>query len=139
MKISFWKKLFSKNIGASEKKIQLNELYLQYQGTKFRELVEHHLDVMDATTRQQAINCHVNWLPEKLRPLTEKFLDRWLLKVLEPDFFEQDTSLVFKAIIEDARTLSQEYDPSDDDLFHIFNIVVMSFAMNVVIHRTDFL
>jgi len=112
---------------------------LQYQGTRFRELIQHHRDSVDALTRHQAIQGHVDWLPEKLRPLSETFLDRWLPRVLEPDFFEQDTAFVFNAVIEDARVFTEGYAPSDDDLFHIFNILVMSYAINVAIHRTDFL
>lgn len=130
--------IFGHNKKKKTRKINIHELTLQYQGTKFRELVQHHLDDIDALTRHDAIQGHVDWLPEKLRPLTADFIDRWLPKVLDDDFLEQDTALVFSEVIDDARAFTHDCDPSDEDLFHIFNILLMSFALNVGIHLTDF-
>lgn len=126
------------NAKKNSKKINIQELALQFKGTLFRELIQYHIDGMDEVTRFQAIGGHVDCLPEKLRSYSEAFVDRWLTKVLEPDFFDQDTDFVFTRVIEDARIFTQECDPSDEDLFYIFNILVMSYAINVRIHRTDF-
>jgi len=103
-----------------------------FHGRPFYKLVEHHLIRQKQDEISLGIQGTVEMLPEKAKPLAEKFIDRCNERFYNKELWQMDTAAVFNEIIEDARGVLSEAGISFDEdvLFNMFNIVVMSYAYN---------
>lgn len=112
------------------KPVNLAELRTQYSGSRFCQLVQHHVRRQSQGQRMQGIQGTVAMLPEAARSLAEGFIDRWNARVYDPHFWQRDTASVFDEIIDDARSVLRSLGLANDDeaAFNLFNIVVLSYA-----------
>jgi len=112
------------------KTVNLAELRTQYSGSRFGELVRHHLRRQNQDQRMQGVQGTVAMLPDAARGLSEGFIDRWNTRVYDPHFWQRDTASVFDEIIDDARSVLRPLGLAADDeaAFNLFNIVVLSYA-----------
>ena len=110
--------------------INLPELRAQFAGTRFCELVQHHLRRQSEHERIHGLQGTIALLPEAARDLAEEFIDRWNAHAFDRGFWQRDTSDVFDDIVADARTILRPIGLETDDeaAFNLFNIIVMSFA-----------
>lgn len=110
--------------------LNLEELREQFRGTRFSQLVQHHLNRQSQDQRIDGIRGTIEMLPEHARPLVEGFIDRWNVRAYEQQFWQTDTALVFEEIMQDARIVLLSIGLSVDDevAFNMFNIVVLSYA-----------
>ena len=116
--------------------INLDSLREGFRGTRFRELVAHHLQRQSKSQRAQAIRGAAEMLPERCRGVAEGFIDRWNARIHDHTLWERDTSDVLDEIITDARKalLPFGHDKDDEAAFNLFNIVVMNYACNADLH-----
>lgn len=112
------------------KSINLPEVRAQFAGTRFRELIQHHLRRQSQPKRIEGLQGTIELLPGDARGVAEGFIDRWNAHVYDQGFWQRDTSEVFDDIIADARTVLRPLDLGTDDeaAFNLFNIVVMNYA-----------
>jgi hypothetical protein len=110
--------------------INLAQLRAQFAGTRFCELVQHHLGRQSQERRIDGIQGTLLLLPKPIRGLAEGFIDRWNTHAYDASFWQRDTALVFDEIINDARDVLRPFGLVDDNeaAFNLFNIVVLSYA-----------
>ena len=116
----------------ASKNLTLDTIEEQFRGTKFNQLVEHHLKTMTPGTRKQSVLATAEDIGNGFTQLDSMdWIDRWNAKVYNKEFWQTDTSTVFREIIDDARIFLRSRnitDFTDDSLFNMFNIIVMGFA-----------
>ena len=112
------------------KPINFAELRSQFTGTRFCDLVQHHLRRQSQRERTQGVHGTIALLPATARPLAEGFIDRWNARVYDREFWRRDTASVFDEIIVDAHNTLRPLGLANDDeaAFNLFNVVVMSYA-----------
>ncbi|BAS26751.1 hypothetical protein [Limnochorda pilosa] len=112
------------------KPVNLPELRAQFAGTRFWQLVQHHLRRQSQGELTQGVHGTVALLPEAARDLAEEFIDRWNARVYDRSFWQRDTADVFDEIIGDARSVLRPLGLATDEeaAFNLFNIVVLSYA-----------
>jgi hypothetical protein len=110
--------------------VNLTDLRAQFKGTRFCQLVQHHLRRQSQTQRIHGIQGTMALLPEKARGLDEGFIDRWKTRVYSEGFWQRDTASVLDEIINDAREVLRPFGlaSNDEAAFNLFNIVVLSYA-----------
>lgn len=110
--------------------INLPELRAKFSGTRFFELIQHHLRRQSQQKRIEGLQGTIELLPEVARGVVEGFIDRWSALTYDQGFWQRDTSEVFDDIIADARTALRPFDLETDDeaAVNLFNIVVMNYA-----------
>lgn len=112
------------------KSVNLEELKEQFRGTRFSQLVQHHLNRQSQDQRSNGIRGTIDLLPERARTLVEGFIDRWNVRAYDEQFWKTDTALVFEEITGDARSVLSSLGLSTDDevVFNMFNIIVLNYA-----------
>ncbi len=117
-------------MGMSMKSVNLAELGSQYRGSRFYQLVEHHLRCQSQDQRTQGLQETVALLPEIARGLVEGFIDQCNARTHNRDFWQRDTASVFDEIINDARSVLRPVglENNDEAAFNLFNIVVLNYA-----------
>lgn len=112
------------------KPVNLAELRDQFRGTRFYQLVQHHLRQQSQRERIHGFHGTVDLLPESTRNLVEEFIDRWNTRAYNRDFWQRDTADVFDEIINDARSILRPLGLATDDetAFNFFQIVVLNYA-----------
>jgi hypothetical protein len=112
------------------KPVNLAELRAQFEGTRFCQLVQHHLRRQTQDQRIHGIQGTIALLPEAARGVAEGFIDRWNTRAYDEAFWQRDTGSVFDEIINDARDVLRHFGFASDDeaAFNLFNIVVLSYA-----------
>jgi hypothetical protein len=112
------------------KSINLPELRAQFAGTRFRDLVQHHLRRQSQHQRIEGLQGTIALLPEVARGAAETFIDRWNAHAYDQGFWLRDTSDVFDDIVADARTALRPLGLEKDDeaAFNLFNVIVMNYA-----------
>ena len=117
------------------KPVDLAKLRAQFSGTRFCQLVQHHLRRERWESQDHwfgAILGTVAMLPEPARSLVEPFIDRWNISLYDEQFWQRDTASVLDEIIDDARSVLRPLGLAADDeaAFNLFNIVVLNYAYN---------
>lgn len=114
------------------KPINLPELKAQFAGTRFYELVKHHLGLKSQRERVNGLQGTIAQLPEAARSLAEQFIDRWNTRAYDRDFWQQDTADVFDDVIADARSVLRPLGlaTNDEAAFNLFNLIVLNYAYN---------
>lgn len=110
--------------------VNLAEVRTGYSGTRFCQLVEHHLCSQSQDQRMKALPGTVALLPEAARSLATGFVDRWNTRTNDSRFWQRDTASVFDEIIEDAQSVLRPIGLAADNeaAFYMFNLVVLSYA-----------
>lgn len=110
--------------------IDLRELEAQFRGTRFSELVKHHLGRQTQRERIDGLQETIALLPDAARGIAEGFIDRWNVRAYDQGFWQQDTANVFDEIVADARSTLRPLGLETDDevVFNLFNIVVLNYA-----------
>jgi len=113
-----------------KKPIDLPELRAQFAGTRFCELVQHHLRRQTQRERIQGVQGTIALLPATERGLAEEFIDRWNVRTNDRDFWQRDTADVFDEVVADARSVLRPFGLETDDeaAFNLFNIIVLNYA-----------
>ena len=116
----------------ASKNLTLDKVAEQFRGTKFNHLVEHHINSMSSKARMQAVLDTAEDIGIGFTQFDSmEWIDRWNAKVYNKEFWQTDTSVVFREITDDARVFLRSKnitDFTDDSLFNMFNIIVMNFA-----------
>ena len=115
------------------REIHIVELKDGYKGKPFDEMIRFHLKKhKQADFYRQATLDTIEMLPPSAREIAMDFIDNWLARAYDKEFWATDTSVVFSQIIENARTLLMAArSPTDDEtLFNMFQTVVLSYAYN---------
>jgi len=109
---------------------EFERLREQFSGTRYVELVQHHLARQSQRDRIAGIRQTVLMLPPSLRPLTERFIDEWNERAYDQAFWSMDTAVILDEIIASARWLCIEagVEPDCESLFNLFNIITMNYA-----------
>lgn len=112
------------------KRINFSELRANFTGTRFSDLVQHHLRRQSQRQRIQGVQGTIALLPKAARGLAEEFIDRWNSRIYDRFFWQRDTSEVFDEIVADARIVLRPLGLEKDDeaAFNLFNIIVMNYA-----------
>lgn len=112
--------------------IDLAQLRKQYEGTRYAEFVQHHLNRQDNQQRLAGIRGTIGLLPEPLRPSVEGFIDHWNTKAQDESFWQSDTARVLDEVVTDGRRLADSVGVQADDeaMFNLFNIVTMNYAVS---------
>lgn len=113
--------------------MNLDALKKQFQGRKFGELVLHHLKSQSQNDRTAALQGTFQLLPDIFQTRgIENLIDDINVKAYEKTFWQTDCADVFSYIINLTKDRFSRVGltPNNDDLFNIFNIVVMNFAHN---------
>lgn len=109
--------------------MKLETLKDQFQGRKFGELILHHLKSQSHSEIVKALQGTFNLLPDFfLKSDMEKLMDDLNSNVFEKSFWQTDCADQFSYIIEIAkdRFSRNGLTPSEDDLFNVFNIIVLN-------------
>ena len=117
------------------KEANIENLKIQYKGTPFRLLLKAHLKGRkNAQYFMTACNETILLLPDSVRGLCMGFIDSWLPLANDKDYWNTDASKVLTRIIDDADELlsSSNLPVSDEILFNMFQIVILSYAYSAV-------
>ena len=116
----------------ASKNLTLDKIEEQFRGTKFNQLVEHHLKTMTPSARKQSVLDTADEIGHGFTQFhSMEWIDRWNDKVYNKEFWQTDTSIIFREIVDDARVFlcsRNITDFTDDSLFSMFNIIVIGFA-----------
>lgn len=118
--------------------MDLNALKNQFQGRKFGELVLHHLKSQSQNDIIAALQGTINLLPDSFKKCKiEKLIDDLNAKAYEKTLWQTDCADEFSYIIEIAKARFSQVglSPSEDDLFNVFNIIVLNFAYGASIQN----
>lgn len=126
--------LGDKNNRMRNQKYDIDKLKLQFKNSEFHELIEEHTNKQSKEQIVASLFETIQALPERIRPLIELFIDRWNVIAYEKSFWHLDTSDVFIAIENDAKELFQnnKVEYTDNDMFYMFQIIVLNFAHSAV-------
>lgn len=116
--------------------MDLSALRNQFAGRRFGELVLHHRKQTDLQTTVEALQGVIAELPASARPLVETWIDEMSTDVRSEAFWKQDCAGAFATITEAAgeRLRSAGVNPSTDDVFNMFQIIVLNFAYSTHQH-----
>ncbi|MGD9368825.1 MAG: hypothetical protein PVH87_24190 [Desulfobacteraceae bacterium] len=110
--------------------INLSDFRAKIKGSRFFELINHHLRKQSQSKRILGLKGTIALLPENAQGLAEGFIDRWNSHIYDRDFWQRDTSDVFDEIIADARNVLRPLglETHDEAAFNLFNIIVLNYA-----------
>jgi hypothetical protein len=110
--------------------VNLKELRQGFAGTKFRDLIVHHIAKQKQVDRERGIQATLSVFPDSARPAVERFHRHWMDRIHESDLWRADTAIVFDELIAEAQKVLSEADGEfgDQDAFDLFNLVVLTFA-----------
>ncbi len=111
--------------------MNLDALRNQFHGRKFGELVLHHLKSQSQNNIILGLQGTVNLLPVLFQKNEiEKLIDEFNEKAYTQSFWQNDCAETFSFIIKRSREsfLQIGLNPNEDDLFNVFNIIVLNFA-----------
>lgn len=74
------------------KQINLLEIRAQFAGTRFRQLVQHHLQHQSHNELITAIEGTISSLPAVAQGVIETFIDRWIDLANDQGFWQRDSS-----------------------------------------------
>ena len=110
--------------------IILEEIRTELKGKPFCRMVEQHLDRKDQDKRIYELQGTIAMLPSEVQNLAEVFIDRWIQRAYDKNFWQTDTSFVFDEIITSAKDFLLDAGLQFDDktLYKMYNIAVLSYA-----------
>lgn len=110
--------------------MDLDSIRAQFHGRKFGELVLEHLNKLDFTTTVQALRGITQDLPAVVQPLVESWIDDMNPSSRVEQFWQQDCGVALMSITTAAaaKLRGGGIEPSSDDLFNMFQIIVLNFV-----------
>ncbi len=110
--------------------ISIDKLAEQFEGRKFGELVLHHLDNQSFEQIVASMDGTREMLPLQVREGVVELIDRVNSLAREKEFWNNDCGTTFRFIISmtDKELQKKEIYLSEENLFYVFNIIVMNFA-----------
>lgn len=107
-----------------------SSLIQQMSGRRFGELVLYHVKRQSLPTTINAIQGLSSELPAAAKPLVERWIDHINPRALSESFWQQDCGDAYQSISKEAEVFLNQVgvEPSHDDLFNMFQIIVSSFA-----------
>jgi hypothetical protein len=118
--------------------MNLASLQNQFQGRKFGELILHHLYSQSQSDIIAALQGTIQLLPDLFQEREmEKMIDDFNSNIYEKSFWQTDCSYEFSHIIEVAKDRFSRVglSPNEDDLFNVFNVIVLNFAYGASIQN----
>lgn len=117
-------------------RVDLDNLRTQFHGRKFGELVLEHHEKLDLPTTAQALTGITQELPARAQPLVESWVDNMNPSARVEQFWQQDCGVALMSITTAAATKLRGVgiEPSSDDLFNMFQIIVLNFAYAAHMH-----
>lgn len=118
--------------GAQMDPVNFTELRTQFRGSRFSELVAHHLKSQSQDKRMLALYGMVTSLPENVRAHSETFFDRWNARAHDQTLWQTDTATIFDEVITDAKAFFGRAGMllEDSMLFMFFNMVLMTYVVH---------
>ncbi|MCX6224518.1 MAG: hypothetical protein NTV01_07160 [Bacteroidia bacterium] len=115
--------------------MDIDQIKQQFRGRKFGELILHHRKVTDMQTTVKSLQGTIQELPNSVQPLMESWFDEMNLNVRSEQFWQQDCGDAFVMITNtaEAKLRAVGVQPTNDDLFNMFQIIVLNFAYST--HR----
>ncbi|MBE7557564.1 hypothetical protein HS125_00880 [bacterium] len=112
--------------------VNFTELRTQFRGSRFSELVAHHLKSQSQDKRMLALYGMVTSLPENVRAHSETFFDRWNARAHDQTLWQTDTATIFDEVITDAKAFFGRAGMllEDSMLFMFFNMVLMTYVVH---------
>jgi hypothetical protein len=116
--------------------MDLDSLRVQFHGRKFGELVLEHHKKLDLPTTLKALKGIADELPTRARPLIESWIEDMNPSARIEQFWQQDCGVALMSITTAAATKLRGVgvEPSSNDLFNMFQIIVLNFAYASHIH-----
>jgi len=110
--------------------VDLAALQAQFRGRRFGELILHHLKHTDFQATVVTLLALPQELPQDARPLVESWIDEMSVPSRSEQFWQRDCGDVFASIIAvaAAKLRVAGIEPSSDDLFNMFQIIVFNFV-----------
>jgi len=110
--------------------VSIDKLAEQFEGRKFGELVLHHIDKEPLEQIVAAMQGTMEGLPPQVRSEIEGLIDNANPLATKKEFWSDDCGKIFRFITSIAQKELQEkgVQPSKDNLFDVFNIIVLNFA-----------
>jgi len=117
--------------------MDLEALQKQFRGSRFGNLILHHRRENDLQTTIAAVQGVTEQLPPTARPLVESWIDEMCPNSRSEQFWQQDCGEAFARITTAAaaKLRAAGVEPTTDDLFNMFQIIVLNFAY--VAHRSN--
>jgi hypothetical protein len=125
--------------GLAKSQIDLRGLARQFRGRKFGELILHHYKRLDYETTCKAVEGTTKFLPELPGEFAARWIDEFVMKGQESEFWCRQSDDVLNEIIERARgkLATAGVRPTDEDLFNMFQLIVLSFAYSFHKHESN--
>lgn len=116
--------------------MDLENLRMQFQGRKFGELVLEHRKKLDLPTALEALKGTAHELPAGAQPLVESWIDEMNPSARVEQFWQQDCGVALMSITTAAaaKLRGVGVEPSSNDLFNMFQIIVLNFTYASHIH-----
>lgn len=113
--------------------VDLEDLRRRFAGTRYRDLVQYHLEREDAADLKRGGARAVAALPESVLPGLQTALEVWGESARDEALWETDAADVYDRMLETGRRLFLDCDepPADEHLFHVFQVLVLSHAAAV--------
>ena len=110
--------------------VTVDQLVKQFEGRKFGELVLHHMNEQPFEQIVAAMQGMMERLPAQLRNEIEGLIDNANPLSFKKEFWADDCGKILRFITSMVEKELQEKgaQPSEDNLFDVFNIIVMNFA-----------
>lgn len=111
-------------------RIDLEQLRLQFRGSRYADLVAHHIKRQRQREIYHGILGTIELLPGTLQSVTKIFVERWNTQAYDGMLWNRDTAEVFDEILDDAKKFAASHGviADDDTLFNLFNIVTLNYA-----------
>lgn len=110
--------------------MDLQSFKKQVSGRKFGELVLHHVKKQSYNNIIAAIQGTTDDLPQIFKHEIEMMIDLYNQGLYDVEFWKTDCGESFDVIVQEAqeRFDALGIEPSDNDLFNAFNLIVLNFA-----------
>lgn len=110
--------------------MDIDTLRQQMHGRKFGELILEHVNKLDLQMSMLALRGITDELPITAQSLVEDWIDEINPSALSEEFWKQDCGLALMSITNAAtrRLKLAGMQPTSDDIFNMFQIIVISFA-----------
>jgi hypothetical protein len=110
--------------------MDLDSLQTQFHGRKFGDLVLEHLNKLDFSATVHALRGITQELPAVAQPLVESWVDDINPHSRVAQFWQQDCGVALMSITTAAaaKLRGVGIEPSSDDLFNMFQIIVLNFV-----------
>jgi hypothetical protein len=111
--------------------IDLKEFLAGISGKPYNSFIEHHLRRQSDAERKEGLQWTIQQLPPWFIPSMEHLIDEWNETGRYSEFWKTDCAIVFNHIAEHAKNLTVITGGvlDDDDLFNIFQVVTLNFAI----------